>query len=87
MEKVTVKVTKADIRNGHAGSIMYCPIAKAAARAFGEREDDGYVTVGSEDLTVGYTRHPLPERARDFVRAFDNFAPVKPFQFTIKLLD
>lgn len=90
MGTVTIEVTQEDIDNGVGGNCAYCPVARAAARAF---PDKPMVRVGSNILWVFDTldtRRPrmeytLPVKASDFIARFDKHGPeaVAPFTFTI----
>ena len=76
-----VKVTRRDIKNGHLKDEKSCPIALALRRlSFKGCKVDGY------DWSFGNAEAKLPKSARNFVEAFDNGKPVKPFSFRTRNL-
>ena len=79
--KLTVKVTKTDIKNGVCGSETLCPIARAVRRQTKTR-----VVVDGVGMTVGRLGHGgreyfLPVNAEEFIWNFDAGNRVKPFKF------
>lgn len=85
---IKITVTKTDIKNGKPGNTILCPIALAVKRA-----------TRCKDISVGGTRimifndrvkHgtgnilSMPQKATDFIDAFDWSEPVKPFSFVAK---
>ncbi len=81
MEKVKVRVTKSDIKNGFARRSMSCPIALAIKR---KTESDN-VSVGCGEIWVNdnYVYLHRKKKVREWVRNFDNGEEVKPFEFTM----
>ena len=80
--RTKVRVTQADI-DASLGGCSDCPVALAINRATGW--DDAWVTKASlmRDHTGEFVQ-PLPERARAFVRAYDEGRPIRPFTFFIE---
>lgn len=95
--KITVKVTAKDIaRGGTAHSPRAFPVGYAITRAL--RTVPGDLRLASVQPTAAYVTGtgrfstiPLPEAAREFIRAFDNPSsraasqPAKPFQFDLNI--
>lgn len=75
---VTIKVTKADIRDGVRGSVNLCPIALATKRKLG-----GYVNIASNFFESANFVIDLPARACNFISRFDKGSGVKPFSFKL----
>jgi hypothetical protein len=89
MKKITVTVTLEDITKGKAqcgkshpmDSLYVCPIAQALMRM-----DYVEVCVGGVDVDIdGQKRIPLPRKAIDFVKKFDDGKPVHPITFELEL--
>jgi hypothetical protein len=81
--QVTIEVTQADIDAGagrHCGGGGTCPVALAAKRVFGERFQ--WVPASGIELK-GLAWVPLPQEARNFIRAYDCHREVKPITFTV----
>lgn len=81
-----VNVTEEDIRDGARLDTECCPVALALERQFGlgwvyvdELKIDG--VVGNDGPEFGCYLNP-PEVV-EFIDAFDNERPVKPFSFTL----
>lgn len=88
VDEITVHVTPEDIANGLPNSMNFCPIALAARREL-KPHDIWAVTVGIAALTIypssdEFWQFQLPQEAWEFVRAFDNSAPVEEFKFTAR---
>ena len=72
----TITVTRWDILLGKKKSVLSCPIALAAQRAFPEaipRVDSSYV------FGLGVPNAALPEVAKDFVKRFDRQSKLVSF--------
>jgi hypothetical protein len=82
-QKLTVKVTAADITNGQRCRASYCPVALALSRATG----GVLATVSGRALLVGDLGARTPQRVKAFIHLFDTKgrASVAPFQFTVTL--
>lgn len=78
---IQVRVMQRDIDRGHRSDCFKCPIALALKRAFPRREFE--VGFGFVSFEKGPTIS-LPTKAREFIDAFDNKQPVKPFTFRIR---
>jgi hypothetical protein len=81
MPTITVSVTKRDISRGRRCSSSTCPVAWALNRRTAKKWD-----VACGRCLLFATAHwsaPMPEVVKDFVDAFDNGKPVKPFRFRL----
>lgn len=78
---MTVTVTQQDINNGHKRNCGHCPIALAVRRVIPDVYVGGYHVFIDEIAT-----YKLPDVAIEFIKAFDNERPVKPFSFDIERL-
>lgn len=80
MNKLTIRVTQANIDNGIRAKCGLCPIALALRDAGFEEP-----TVGSYEFQAtqgcSYLNYGLPESARDFINHFDAGHTVSPFEF------
>lgn len=77
-----IQVTQEDIKAGKTGNPEFCPIGLAAKRAFGRT-----MSVGSSSMyPLDNCRELflLPGSARDFIRRFDDYQKVEPFEFEVK---
>jgi hypothetical protein len=96
--ELTVIVTEADIKNGKVNECESCPMAIAVYRALLEYDTEmaelmPYVEGNVVHLFRALNEEPwdheiafsadLPVEAQDFVYAFDEFEPVKPFTTTL----
>lgn len=76
--KVTVEVTQADIDIGCKKDCLNCPVAVALERATGKM----WSVLGTcARRPAEFEVYLLPESARQFIGAFDEGEPVKPFTF------
>lgn len=78
-----ISVTEKDIRKGVRTSCRFCPIARAAKRAFkavSVAVVSGKLFVESKEEVGMYL---LPKSADDFIDAFDNGSKVEPFEFEV----
>ena len=73
-----VKVTRKDIRHGEPDSTDSCPIALALRRMSFEwcQVQNSYWSYYNNR-----NRAPLPKKAKEFIKAFDQEKPVSPFSF------
>lgn len=78
MKKVTVKVTKKDIKAGKKEDGASCPIAKAFRR---QTKTHKKITVDYGYINCGGNLYTLPQEANDFIEYFDEGGAVKPFKF------
>ena len=86
MPTKTISVTAEDIRNGCKNSPGSCPVARGFARSCPRKRIAVYTLNAFILLSTGDAlRLPLPQRASDFIIAFDGGKPVKPFKFRLKL--
>lgn len=88
MSKLVVSVTAGDIEIGDTGACQTCPVAHALARATGAT----WVSVNGKLLAWRGPRSPMvtvtaptTPRVRDFIRRFDDGAPVKPLEFELEI--
>jgi len=77
---IEVDVTADDIEQGVAKSAGYCPIARAARRAFHQP-----ISVYDNYMSTRNVHMEMPREAKDFVRTFDlGWRTVcQPFKFVI----
>lgn len=77
---MTIRVTEANIKEGHRGSCRQCPVALAMLRA-------GllFAYVGPYMTWWDGTKHQvaIPEAVREFIFRFDGDMPVWPFSFQL----
>lgn len=76
---ITVEVTQEDIDKGTCVDPWTCAIALALNRAAGTSS----CSVGLSDATVEGVDWVLPAEVGEFITAFDQREPVKPFTFVI----
>ncbi len=81
---VTINVTDEDIRLGLPKKGSKCPVALALNRLLLPNVGFG---VGGTYLTLNFftTCTPLPQKAQNFIVAFDKKARVEPFSFELSL--
>ena len=90
---VVVEVTAEDIASGVAQKCEHCPIAIALRRAAGSARayvdgSDIFVSPvfdGDEPSDIWNEAGECPQSVTEFVNAFDDGKPVKPFTFTVEL--
>lgn len=79
-----IKVKQSHIRKGKTSSPWHCPVALAIREQtnldIGVIPDAVKLYSYPNELPI-----PLPDSARDFIRAFDTSKPVKPFSFDLPL--
>jgi hypothetical protein len=80
---VRINVTARDIARGKPQNAECCPVALAARRKFKTRVRASYKLLVDQG-GVWMVPYTLPERALDFIGAFDEGLPVRPFSFTVK---
>jgi hypothetical protein len=79
-----IRVTQDDIDKGRSGSCAYCPIARAARRAFGKIAYVCYSQIAIfDDIPKHELTLPVPKRASEFICSFDSHKLVKPFAFYV----
>ena len=87
LKKITITVTKGDIKRGVPSEGNFCPIAYAMQRKFSLKSAD--IEVADAEIWVRLSRYMLsyimPLTAQKFIKAFDGGKPVKPFSFVAKL--
>ena len=79
-----IEVTQHDIDYGVRGEYSLCPIARAV-----KRKINGEVIVFGDDISIfttviiirRYSYYKLPQKAKDFIKRFDEGKKVKPFTF------
>ena len=78
-----IEVTQHDIDYGVRGEYSLCPIARAV-----KRKINGEVIVFGDDISFfttdiirRYSYYKLPQKAKDFIKRFDEGKKVKPFTF------
>ena len=79
-----IEVTQHDIDCGVRGEYSLCPIARAV-----KRKINGEVIVFGDDISIfttmiiirRYSYYKLPQKAKDFIKRFDEGKKVKPFTF------
>jgi hypothetical protein len=82
VEKVRIKVTQDDIKQGARDDCIRCPVALALNRACPGR---GRVTVDNDSFYFDWESevYVLPKKARDFIFDFDIGRAVRPIAFDI----
>ena len=83
-----IEVTRHDIDYGVRGEYLLCPIARAV-----KRKINGEVMVYRDDISIFTTdiirryryyklqNYKLPQKAKHFIKRFDDGKKVKPFTF------
>lgn len=83
--KVKVKITSQDIKNGRHGSCGNCPIALAVKRTFKVKAASvtDSITFTKELKHGGTIQYDIPvtEKISRFTEAFDGYEKVKPISF------
>ena len=74
-------VTQEDIDRGEPTECGRCPVARAIKRATGRKR----LKVWTAMVIISQKRFSLSQRVTDFIYAFDNAEPVKPFSFSLPL--
>lgn len=83
MTTVTVEVTQADLDNGERKLCRSCPVALALQRATGTA---WYVEYSGATICRGGERRvDFPLTVAEFIRDFDDGAPVQPFSFVAEI--
>ena len=77
-----IEVTQEDIEKGEPCDVCACPIALAIQRKLGRGGCE--INFSTIDLGPGQVV-ATPYSARQFIRAFDDHLPVKPFSFELDL--
>lgn len=87
-----IRVTEDDLDKGYPKNPRACPISLAVNRTLAEHHSyaqvmtfSTYVRIRSYNEIVAVRYGPLPQRAQDFVHAYDLDRPVKPFEFDLPL--
>ena len=95
MAERIINILKRDIAAGKAKNCRKCPIALVINRILApqyrcEVNCDSTIFI-SADITPGLrplcVYSPLPDEAADFIAAFDDGKPVRPFWFTLEIPD
>lgn len=73
-----ISVTQDDIDKGVARRCTECPVALAATRHVGKP-----VFVGPNYILSEPLEWDTPSAVKEFIAAFDNGQPVKPFEFEL----
>lgn len=82
--KLSINVTRGDIKKGKRGSRSSCPIAWAIRRCL--RPDHCLaVAVGEEIVSIDGKLFYLSEKPKDFIYRFDEGVKVAPFIFEISV--
>lgn len=90
--RVKIKVTEDCISKGRPHQVRFCPVALAIRGIIGAME---YVSV-EKDIVYLRPPHPnevngpkssslLPRSAKRFIKKFDSWHPVQPFNFFINI--
>ena len=84
MKTYHIEVTQADINSGLKVDCLRCPIARAMTRTLTTPCNVGCCGWGTTDWVD--RKWPVACRSQiiDFIQAFDNGNPVKPFTFKIR---
>lgn len=84
MKTYKIRVTRADIKNGHPQEASDCPVFLAMNRKLKNVEA---VSGSGATLFDGkyFYEIPMPGNAADWINRFDNDESVKPFSFTLKV--
>lgn len=83
----TIVVTDNDIKQGCASSCTRCPVARAIKRVMLQGNVQVFSKIAHFYNTTESRNETLPGQAQDFIRNFDNFHPVLPFQFQLNIPD
>lgn len=78
---MNIEVTQVDIDLGVANSPCKCPLARAVRRHPKMRKSEIYLS----GIRRGKKLIKLPFQAQKFIMDFDNWKPVKPFKFELKI--
>lgn len=82
MKRITVQVTKLDIRRGKQTDCTNCPVARAVYRALGYRH---HVYIGGK-IEVDFNPVETPLKVETFIETFDQDPRrARPFKFCLKL--
>jgi hypothetical protein len=80
-----IDVTQEDIDNGKALNAESCPIALATKRLYPGKKVIVVIMFGFPLLKIeSYNPVTMPGRCYIFMRMFDNYKKVEPFQFETK---
>lgn len=90
MERLKIRVTRDDIRQGKNGETGWCPIARSLRRTI--EAQPGEVDIKSVSVMPGYctvrytiTRHfATPKQADTFIERFDGHEKVQPTAITLR---
>jgi len=85
--KRVVNVTEAAIKAGIAQNSCHCPITRAINEQYPElkRVIVDWATIRFTDTDNARYIYFTPNPAKDFISAFDQGVPVKPFSFTVRM--
>lgn len=88
MKNVRINVTKKDIKNGTRSDSDECPIARACRRAGLKNVSVGGRTVTCDGArprggTTSRRQFKVPQKATNFISAFDGGRDVAAFAFTL----
>ncbi len=88
--KITIKVTKSDIKNGIKRDCDTCPIALAITRVLSpkyiiEIEPDQVNIYKHGTILMDCGDYPLPKIAKAFILKFDRGHHVNPFSFNLNV--
>ncbi len=80
-----IEVTEDDIEHGTKKDCGKCPIARAVSRVYKTNIVD---VQDADDIEIGVITHQAAQADKravsNFITAFDNGDPVKPFSFTLE---
>ena len=78
-----IEITQHDIDYGVRGEYSLCPIARAVKRKiYGKVTVSGdHISIFTTDIIRRYSYYKLPQKAKDFIKRFDEGKKVKPFTF------
>jgi len=82
--RVRVEVTEEDIRRGKRNTCTRCPVARALRRS-GVISPSVYHSRAIFGRNGQWWGGDLPQKVTDFICAFDDREPVKPFSFVISV--
>lgn len=80
MRDIIIRITRAHIRDGEAGSLCDCPIALALKDTLITNN----VRVDAYGIHVNHVAFAVSKKDRSFIARFDEGKPVKPYSFELQ---